>query len=125
MSYPLSANSPPERQAPINPLAVLLALSPILIVLALLILRRTAADLAGLVGWLVALLVAWLYFQTPLPILLQASLAGVVASFPITLMVAASILQITIMLETGAIARVVALIKTVAPRDQVVQIMIV
>jgi lactate permease len=40
-------------------------------------------------------------------------------------MVAASILQITLMLECGAIARVVASIKSVAPRDQVVQIMIV
>ena len=51
--------------------------------------------------------------------------AGVVASLPITLMVATSILQITLMLECGAIARVVALIKSVAPKDQVVQMMIV
>ncbi len=91
----------------------------------LLVFRRMAADLAGVIGWAAALAVAWLYFQTPLPILLQASLGGVVVSFPITLMVATSILQITIMLETGAIARLVALIKTVAPKDQVVQIMIV
>ncbi len=48
-----------------------------------------------------------------------------IASLPITLMVAASILQVTLMIETGAIARVVALIKSVAPRDQIVQIMIV
>jgi lactate permease len=40
-------------------------------------------------------------------------------------MVATSILQITIMLESGAITRVVALIKSVAPKDQIVQIMIV
>jgi lactate permease len=91
----------------------------------LLIVRRVAADIAGLAGWITTVIVAGLWFKTPLIIALKASLGGVVASFPITLMVATSILQITIMLETGAIDRVVALIKTVAPRDQVVQIMIV
>ena len=103
---------------------ILLALLPILIILILLVWRRTAADTAGLVGWGLAALIAWLYFQTPLRVVLQASLGGVVASFPITLMVATSILQITVMLETGAIARIVALIKTVSPRSQVAQIMI-
>ena len=105
-------------------MAIFLSLLPILIVLVLLIFRRMAADIAGLIGWAAAALIAWLYFQTPPGIVLTASLGGVVASFPITLMVATSILQITVMLETGAIARLVALIKTVAPKNQVVQIMI-
>ena len=104
---------------------VLLALLPILVVLFLLIFRRMAADIAGLIGWGLILLIAAFFFDTPMLIALRASLAGVVASFPITLMVAASILQITIMLESGAINRVVALIKTVSPRNQVAQIMIV
>lgn len=108
-----------------NPLSVLLALFPVLVVLVLLLWKRMAADTAGLIGWAAAMLVAWLYFQTPLQVALTASLAGVLASLPITLMVATSILQVTLMLETGAIARVVALVKSVAPRDQVVQIMIV
>lgn len=108
-----------------NLLSVLLALFPVLVVLVLLLWKRMAADTAGLIGWAAALLVAWLYFQTPLQVALTASLAGVVASLPITLMVATSILQVTLMLETGAIARVVALVKSVAPKDQVVQIMIV
>ncbi len=108
-----------------NLISVLLSLLPILVVLVLLLWRRMAADLAGLIGWTVAVLAAVLYFQTPLTIALQSSLAGVVASFPITLMVAASLLQVFIMVETGALARVVTLIKTVAPNDQVVQIMIV
>lgn len=105
-------------------MAIFLSLLPILIVLALLIFRRMAADIAGLIGWAAAALIAWLYFQTPLGIVITASLGGVAASFPITLMVATSILQITVMLETGAIARLVALIKTVAPKNQIVQIMI-
>jgi len=103
---------------------LLLTLLPILVILLLLVLRRTAADVAGVIGWVVVVAVAWLYFQTPLLVALQASLGGVVASLPIALVVATSILQVTIMQETGAIARVVALVKTIAPRDQVVQIML-
>ncbi len=108
-----------------NFLALLLALLPVVVILLLLVLRRTAADTAGLIGWVATVLVAWLYFRTPLTIVLLISLAGVVASFPITIMVAASLLQVAVMKETGAIDRIVALVKTVAPKDQVVQIMIV
>ena len=103
-----------------NLISVLLALSPVLIVLILLLWKRMAADKAGLIGWVAAMVVACSFFQTPLSVALIASLTGVVASLPITLMVATSILQITLMLECGAIARVVGLIKSVAPRDQVV-----
>lgn len=106
-------------------LSIFLALLPVLVVLILLVWRRMAADLAGVIGWAAAMLAAWLYFNTPLAVLLRASASGVVASFPITLMVATSLLQIFVMIETGALARIVALIKTVAPRDKVVQIMIV
>ena len=105
--------------------AVLLALLPILVVLVLLIWRRLAADLAGLIGWGIAGLTALLFFQTPATVVLKASLAGVVASFPITLMVGASLLQVFLMAETGALARIVTLIKSISPDDQVVQIMIV
>ena len=105
--------------------AVLLALLPVIVIFLLLALRRSAADVAGAIGWIVALTVAWLYFQTPLPVVLRASLGGVVASLPIALVVATSILQVTVMLETGAIARVVALVKSVAPQDQVIQILLI
>jgi lactate permease len=108
-----------------SPVAVILALLPILVVLALLLWRKMAADLAGLVGWAVAALVALTFFRTPLTVAITASLAGVVASLPITLMVAASLLQIFFMIETGALDRIVALIKTISPADQTVQIMIV
>ncbi len=108
-----------------NLLAVLLALSPVILIFLLLVLRRTPADTAGVIGWIATVLVAWLYFQTPLSVTLRASLAGIVASLPIALVVATSILQVTIMIETGAIARVVALVKSVAPGDQVTQIMLI
>jgi lactate permease len=109
----------------VSALALVLALSPVIVVLLLLLIRKTPADLAGLAGWGTTLLVAWLYFRTSLNVLVGASAAGVVASFPITLMVGASIYQVTVMLETKAIARVVAAIKTVSPADKIVQIMII
>ncbi|MFL7813041.1 MAG: L-lactate permease, partial [Anaerolineales bacterium] len=74
--------------------------------------------------WICTLLITWLYFQTPLGKTLLISLAGLVASLPITIMVATSLLQITIMKETGAIDRLVAFIKTIAPGDRVAQILI-
>jgi len=61
-------------------------------------------------------LAAWLYFQTPLAITLKASLAGVVASFPITLMVVTSLLQVFIMAETGAIAMLTTLYLSTAEK---------
>ena len=108
-----------------NLLSVLLALSPIILIFLLLTLRRTAADVAGLIGWVAAVAAACLYFATPLGVALRASLGGIAASLPIALVVATSILQVTVMQETGALARVVALIKTVSPRNRVVQIMII
>jgi lactate permease len=106
-------------------LTVILALSPIIVILLLLTLRRTAADIAGLVGWIIAIAVAWLYFQTPLSVVLGASAAGLIASLPIALVVATSLYQMTVMMETGAIRRLVVLIKSVAPQDQVAQILII
>jgi lactate permease len=108
----------------VNLLALLLALFPILVILVLLVWRGIAADIAGLAGWICAILIAWLYFNTPLLNTLLISLSGLVASLPITIMVATSLLQITIMLEAGAIDRIVAFIKTIAPGDQVAQILI-
>jgi len=105
--------------------AAFIALLPILVILLLLVWRRMAADLAGLVGWGTTLLAACLFFKTPLVVGLLISLAGVVASLPITLMVATSLFQVSVMKETGAIDRIVALIKTIAPQNQVIQIMIV
>ena len=107
-----------------NPLSIFLALLPIALILILLVWRRTPADIAGLAGWTCTILITWLYFQTPLANALLISLSGLVASLPITIMVATSLLQITIMKETGAIDRVVAFIKTIAPGDQVAQILI-
>jgi lactate permease len=107
-----------------NSLSIFLALLPVILILVLLVWRRTPADIAGLAGWICTLLIAWLYFQTPFINTLLISLSGLVASLPITIMVATSLFQITIMKEAGAIDRVVAYLKTIAPGDQVAQILI-
>ncbi len=49
-----------------NLLSVLFALLPVLIVLILLLWKRMAADIAGVIGWVFTVLIAWLYFKTPL-----------------------------------------------------------
>ena len=106
-------------------LSVFLALAPAFLVFGLLIFRRTPGDIAGLIGWLTYCLVAWLYFDTPLVVLGKATVAGLIASLPVALIFASSIFQITIMGEAGAVARVSALLKTLAPTDRAVQMLII
>jgi len=104
---------------------VLIAISPILLIFVLLVFARTAADIAGLLGWLGTIAVAVLYFHTQPSVAFDASLAGAAASFPISLMVAASIFQMTFMLETGAVRRIVLTMKAVSPRDRIAQILMI
>ena len=106
-------------------LPVIMALLPVIAIFLLLTIRKTAADTAGLAGWAVVLAVACLYFRTPLAVALRASAGGVVASFPISLVVATSIFQVTLLIETGALGRVIALIKTVSPESRAAQIMLI
>ncbi|OGO13503.1 MAG: lactate permease [Chloroflexi bacterium RBG_16_47_49] len=109
----------------ISLLSIILALTPVIIIFILLTIRRTPADIAGLIGWLVTVIIAGFYFKTALNVILLSSLGGIVASLPIAMVVATSIFQVTIMQETGAIARIVALIKTISPSDTIVQIMLI
>jgi lactate permease len=106
-------------------LSILLAVSPVLVIFLLLLLRRTPADVAGGIGWLVTAAVALFWFRTAPSVIARASLAGIVASFPISLMVGASIFQMTLMLEVGAVRRIVLAMKAVSPRDRVAQILMI
>ncbi len=109
----------------ISLLSILFAILPVIIIFLLLAVRHTPADLAGFIGWVVTVVIAWIYFKTSLNVAFFSSLGGVVASLPIALVVATSIFQVTLMQETGAIARIVALLKTISPKDQIVQIMLI
>ena len=106
-------------------LSVALTLFPIALIVFLLVNRRFAADTSGVIGWLATLLIAIIYFNTPLEMGLRSSLAGVIASFPVSLMVVTSILQITFMESTGAIRRIAVFVKTFASSDRSVQIMLI
>jgi lactate permease len=106
-------------------LAVLLAVSPVVVIFVLIAFFKRAADTAGVIGWLFTLAVAILYFKTSPRVCLVASAAGVVESLPITLMVAASLFQMGVMLECGAVARLVATLKGIARGDRVAQILII
>jgi lactate permease len=106
-------------------LSVILSVLPVLVIFVLLVWRRTPADIAGIVGWAVTLGVAILYFRTAPEVAWRASLAGAVASFPISLMVAASLFQMTFMIEVGAVKRIVLAMRSVSPQDRVAQILMI
>jgi len=104
---------------------LVLTLLPILAVVFLLAYKEWPADTSGLVGWLLTVAVAISFFQTSFSVAVKSSLAGIVASFPVSLMVAASILQINYMESSGALKRIVIFIKTIANSDRAVQVMII
>ncbi len=106
-------------------LSSLLALSPLLFVLFLLIICKMSADYAGLLGLLLTIILAVFYFDTAPQILPNLLLAGVLGSLPVGLVIAASILQVTIMGESGALARIIALIKTLSPSNKAVQVLLI
>ncbi len=106
-------------------LSVLLAFLPVLIVGILLVAYRMAADHAGYVGWAVAAVLALVWFNTPLEVVATSTFAGIVASFPISLVFGAAIWQVTIMGESGAMGRIVALMKGIAPGQKAVQLLLI
>lgn len=104
---------------------VLLTLAPIVLVLVLLTLAKWPADFSGMAGWFLVIAISAIFFKTSLQVGLTASLAGIIASFPVSLMVGTSIFQITFLESTGALKRIVVFVKTLAKNDQAVQIMII
>ena len=100
----------------------LMAIAPILVVFVMLI-RNVSTLLTSIVGWSLCVLSALIFFDTSISVSLRASLATVFQSFPFTLMIISSILLITFMESTGAIRRISVFIKTLAPTNQVAQLM--
>jgi len=106
-------------------LSVALTLLPIMVIIFLMVKRQFAADSSGTIGWLLTTIIAYFFFSTPLEVGLRSSAAGMIASFPVSLMVATSILQISFMEATGALQRIAVFVKTFASGDRVVQIMLI
>lgn len=105
--------------------SVTLTLLPIVVIVFLMVRKQFAADTSGTVGWLLTLIIAFLFFDTSIEVGLRSSAAGMIASFPVSLMVVTSILQITFMEATGALRRVTVFVKTFASSDRAVQIMMI
>lgn len=103
----------------------LLALAPVIIIFILIVAFKVPTHWAAIIGWAVTIAFAMLFFNTTIEVALRSSLSGVVSSFGITFLIAATVLQIGYMEETGAIQRITAFIKTLAPDNQAAQTMIV
>ncbi|OMH39925.1 L-lactate permease [Desulfurobacterium indicum] len=89
------------------------AVSPILLVLIGMLLFSRSGVFMSVAGWIFAGLVAWLYFQTPLSVVIGASIYGIVKAFAITFAVAFTMLMIFIMKETGALSEIVKTIRSI------------
>ena len=105
--------------------ALILTLIPIAIILIMLIVFKKAADVTGIIGWLAISIVAFLFFQTSLEVILRSTTAGFVRSFSVSLIVATSLLQMAVMEKTGALRRIIIFVKTIASENQAVQIMMI
>ncbi|MFW9956956.1 MAG: L-lactate permease [Candidatus Odinarchaeota archaeon] len=106
-------------------LGVLLIILPIILAFVLLVFLHKAADVTGVVVWLVTIIIAILAFQTDITVVFTASLAGIIKSFPISLMVATSILMMTFMQETGALQRLIVFFKTLGGGSRPMQILMI
>ncbi|MHA1948477.1 MAG: L-lactate permease [Candidatus Thorarchaeota archaeon] len=106
-------------------LGLVLIILPIILALVLLVFLHKAADVTGVIVWFVTLAIAILGFQTDIGIGLTVSVAGIVKSFPISLMVATSILMMTYMQETGALQRLIVFFKTLGGGSRPMQILMI
>jgi lactate permease len=106
-------------------LGFILIILPIVLALVLLVYLKKAADVTGVIVWFLTLVLAIVAFQTDIGIALTASAAGIVKSFPISLMVATSILMMTYMQETGALQRLIVFFKTLGGGSRPMQILMI
>lgn len=106
-------------------IGIFLIVLPIILAFVLLVFLHKAADVTGIIVWILTLIIAILVFQTDFIIALTASLAGIIKSFPISLMVATSILMMTFMQETGALQRLIVFFKTLGGGSKSMQILMI
>ena len=92
----------------------ILALLPLLIVLAGIVYLKQSGARMALVGWLSAILLACTVFRTPLEVAMGATLFGIIKAFGISIAVVVTMLMIFLMKEAGALATIADAIKRVA-----------
>jgi len=104
---------------------LLLTLLPIVIILFMLIIFKKPADISGITGWVAISVVALFFFRTSIEVIMRSTAAGFIRSFSVSLIVAASLLQMAYMEKTGALKRIIIFIKTIASDNRAVQIMMI
>jgi lactate permease len=92
-------------------LQFLLILFPFGLAIFLLVIKSWKADTTGIIVWLLVSVLAY-FLATPITDIFLISIAGIVDSLKITLMVGASIFMITYMNESGALRRIIVFVKT-------------
>jgi lactate permease len=105
--------------------SLLFTLLPIAVLLVMLLVFKKPADISGLVGWAAVALVAIFAFQTTVEVVLRSTVTGFIKSFPVSLIVAASLLQMAVIEKTGALKRITIFIKTLSPQARAAQIMMI
>lgn len=106
-------------------IALFISVLPIFVILAMLLIWKKPADITGVAGWIAVSILAFLFFDTSLEVIFRSSVAGLIKSFAVSLIVAASLLQMALMQTTGALARVIVFIKTIALDNRAVQIIMI
>jgi lactate permease len=104
---------------------VLLILIPFVIGIILLVFFKFKADTVGSLLFVMILIIGIFYYLTDWKDALLASLAGIVKSFPISLMVLTSILMITYQQKTGALDKIVVAFKKIGGGNKAFQIMMI
>ncbi len=105
--------------------SLLLTLLPIVVIVCMLLVFKKSADVSGIVGWLCVSVVAFLFFNTSLEVILRSTLSGLIRSFPVSLIVLTSLFMMAYMEKTGALKRIIIFIKTISSHNQAVQIMMI
>ncbi|MHA1934947.1 MAG: L-lactate permease [Candidatus Thorarchaeota archaeon] len=106
-------------------LGLILIILPIILAFIMLVFLHRAADVTGVAVWLTTVLIAVLAFQTDFGVVIIATVAGIARSFPISLMVATSILMMTYMQETGALQRLIVFFKSLGGGSKPMQILLI
>ncbi|MFW9834059.1 MAG: L-lactate permease [Candidatus Thorarchaeota archaeon] len=102
-----------------------LIILPIVLALVMLVFMKQAADVTGVIVWLVTFVIAVIAFQTDIMVAITSSVVGIIRSFPISLMVATSILMMTYMQVTGALQRLIVFFKTLGGGSRPMQILMI
>lgn len=105
--------------------SLVLTILPIVLILCLLIVFKKPADISGIVGWLAVSVIAFLFFKTSAEVIFRSTIAGLIKSFAVSLVVATSLLQMAFLEKTGALKRIIIFMKTIASENRAVQIMII